>query len=104
MDLQAFLTGETPVITGRGLCGITITPPHKPLVAAVEGWALAGGLELFLACDMVIASETARLGTPEVTHGIVAGGGGPYVLPTRVPRAIALEIASHGRADQCSPR
>jgi enoyl-CoA hydratase len=96
MDLKAFLTGETPVVTGRGLCGITITPPRKPLVAAVEGWALAGGLELLLACDLVVASETARLGTPEVTRGIVAGGGGAYFLPTRVPRAIALEMLLTG--------
>src|SRR5580692_6843284 len=55
MDLKAFLRGETPSFPGRGLCGITQTPPRKPLVGAAEGWALAGGFELLLACDLVVA-------------------------------------------------
>ena len=75
MDLKAFLRGETPAIEGRGLCGITITPPRKPLVAAVEGWALAGGFELVLACDLVVAGRTARFGVPEVKRSLVAAGG-----------------------------
>src|SRR3712207_3168598 len=70
MDLKAFLRGERPAIEGRGLCGITQTPPRKPLVAAVEGWALAGGFELVLACDLVVAAETARFGVPEVKRSL----------------------------------
>jgi enoyl-CoA hydratase len=66
MDLKAFLKGETPSFPGRGLCGITQTPPRKPLIGAAEGWALAGGFELLLACDLVVAGASARFGVPEV--------------------------------------
>ncbi|TCK21978.1 crotonase/enoyl-CoA hydratase family protein [Pseudonocardia endophytica] len=96
MDLKAYLRGETPEIEGRGLCGITETPPRKPLVAAVEGWALAGGFELMLACDLVVASRSARFGVPEVKRALVAGGGGAFLLPRRVPQAIALEMLLTG--------
>jgi enoyl-CoA hydratase len=96
MDLKAFLSGETPAIEGRGLCGITETPPRKPLIAAVEGWALAGGFELLLACDLVVAAETARFGVPEVKRGLVAAGGAAFLLPRRVPQAIALEMLLTG--------
>jgi enoyl-CoA hydratase len=96
MDLKAFLRGETPAIEGRGLCGITQTPPRKPLIAAVEGWALAGGFELVLACDLVVAAETARFGVPEVKRSLVAAGGGALQLPRRVPFAIALEMLLTG--------
>jgi enoyl-CoA hydratase len=96
MDLKAFLRGETPEIEGRGLCGITVTPPRKPLVAAVEGWALAGGFELVLACDLVVAGRTARFGVPEVKRSLVAAGGAALLLPHRVPRAIALEMLLTG--------
>jgi enoyl-CoA hydratase len=96
MDLKAFLRGETPAIEGRGLCGITQTPPRKPLIAAVEGWALAGGFELVLACDLVVAGETARFGVPEVKRSLVAAGGGALQLPRRVPFAIALEMLLTG--------
>ena len=74
MDLKAFMRGETPGIEGRGLCGITTTPPHKPLVAAVEGYALAGGFELLLACDLVVAGDTASFGVPEVKRALRAVG------------------------------
>jgi enoyl-CoA hydratase len=96
MDLKAFLRGETPAIEGRGLCGITITPPRKPMIAAVEGGALAGGFELVLACDLVVAGRTARFGVPEVARSLVAAGGAALLLPQRVPRAVALELLLTG--------
>ena len=73
MDLKAFVTGERPEIEGRGLAGLTEAPPQKPLIAAVEGFALAGGCEIVLACDLVVAAENAKFGIPEVTRGLVAG-------------------------------
>jgi enoyl-CoA hydratase/carnithine racemase len=96
MDLNGFLAGESPSIEGRGLCGITHTPPRKPLIGAVEGWALAGGFELLLACDLVVAAETARFGVPEVKRSLVAGGGAALLLPKRVPLALALELLLTG--------
>ncbi|GAA4753091.1 crotonase/enoyl-CoA hydratase family protein [Nocardioides endophyticus] len=96
MDLKAFLRGEQPSFEGRGLCGITVTPPRKPLIAAVEGWALAGGFELVLACDLVVAAETARFGVPEVKRGLIAAAGAALLLPQRIPRAIALEMLMTG--------
>jgi enoyl-CoA hydratase len=96
MDLKAFLRGEVPSFPGRGLCGITQTPPRKPLVGAAEGWALAGGFELLLACDLVVASATARFGMPEVQRGLVAGAGGALLLAQRIPRALALEMLLTG--------
>jgi enoyl-CoA hydratase len=85
MDLKAFLRGESPSFEGRGLCGITETPPRKPMIAAVEGWALAGGFELMLACDLVVASRSARFGVPEVKRSLVAAAGGcsPGIRSTR---------------------
>jgi enoyl-CoA hydratase len=96
MDLKAFLRGEKPDIPGRGLSGITKTPPRKPLIAAVEGWALAGGFELMLACDLVVAAETARFGIPEVKRGLLAGAGGVFITPRRIPFAIAMELILTG--------
>jgi enoyl-CoA hydratase len=96
MDLKAFLRGERPVVEGRGLCGITRTPPRKPLIAAVEGWALAGGFELVLACDLVVAGRSACFGVPEVKRSLVAAGGGALLLPRRVPYAVALEMLLTG--------
>ena len=98
MDLKAFLAGETPLVGDRGLCGITAAPPKTPLVAAVEGWALAGGFELMLACDLVVASTAARFGVPEVKRGLVAGAGGAFLLAQRIPRAVALELLLTGDA------
>lgn len=96
MDLKAFLRGETPMVDGRGLCGITQAPPRKPLIGAVEGWALAGGFELLLACDLVVAARTARFGVPEVKRSLVAGAGAAFLLTRRVPHAIALELLLTG--------
>ena len=96
MDLKGFLRGETPVVEGRGLAGLTLRPPRKPFIAAVEGWALAGGFEILLACDMVVAAETAKFGVPEVKRALVAGAGAAMLLPGRVPLPIALELLLTG--------
>ncbi len=96
MDLKAFLDGERPELEGRGFGGLTEAPPKKPLIAAVEGFALAGGCELALACDMIVAAEDAQFGLPEVSRGLVAGSGGLVRLPRRIPSAIALEYALTG--------
>jgi enoyl-CoA hydratase len=96
MDLKAFLQGEAPVVEGRGLAGVTQQQPRKPLIAAVEGWALAGGFEIVLACDLVVASQTAQFGVPEVKRGLVAGAGAALRLPERVPMPIALELLLTG--------
>jgi enoyl-CoA hydratase len=96
MDLAAFLTGDVPEVPGRGFGGITRTPPATPLIAAVEGYALAGGCELALACDLIVAAEDATFGLPEVTRGLFAGAGGLVRLPRRIPAAIALEHALTG--------
>jgi enoyl-CoA hydratase len=96
MDLKGFLRGETPVIEGRGLAGLTESPPRKPLIAAVEGWALAGGFEMLLACDLVVASREAKFGLPEVKRSLVAGGGGLLRLPQRLPYHVAMELALTG--------
>jgi enoyl-CoA hydratase len=96
MDLKAFVTGERPEIEGRGLVGLTEAPPQKPLIAAVEGFALAGGCEIVLACDLVVAAEDAKFGIPEVTRGLVAGSGGLIRLPQKIPAQIALEYALTG--------
>ncbi|MER5437269.1 crotonase/enoyl-CoA hydratase family protein [Streptomyces sp. NPDC002790] len=96
MDLKAFLKGETPTVEGRGLAGITEAPPRKPVIAAVEGHALAGGCEIALACDMVVAARDAKFGIPEVKRGLVAAAGGLLRLPRRIPYSVALEIALTG--------
>jgi enoyl-CoA hydratase len=96
MDLKGFLAGDAPVVEGRGFGGIVEQPPAKPLIAAVEGYALAGGFELALACDLVVASETARFGLPEVRRGLVAAAGGLLRLPRRIPYHLAMEIALTG--------
>ncbi len=96
MDLKGFLAGDVPTVAGRGFGGITERPPAKPVIAAVEGYALAGGFELVLACDLVVASEAAVFGLPEVTRGLVAGAGGLLRLPRRIPYHLAMEIALTG--------
>jgi enoyl-CoA hydratase len=96
MDLKGFMKGDFPVVDGRGFGGIAETPPKKPLVAAVEGYALAGGFELVLSCDIVVASEEAKFGLPEPKRGLVAGAGGVMRLPRRIPYHVAMEIALTG--------
>jgi enoyl-CoA hydratase len=96
MDLKGFLSGDTPVVPGRGFAGIAQRPPAKPVIAAVEGYALAGGFELVLSCDLVVASEAAKFGLPEVKRGLVAGAGGLFRLPRRVPYHLAMEVAMTG--------
>ncbi len=98
MDLKAYLHGDRPSIPGRGFGGITITPPRKPLIAAVEGWALAGGFELMLACDLVVAGAGSRLGVPEVRRALVPAGGGALLLPRRIPFAVAMELLLTGES------
>jgi enoyl-CoA hydratase len=96
MDLKAFLRGESPTVGDRGFAGITQRPPAKPLIAAVEGYALAGGLEIALACDLVVAATDAKFGIPEVKRGLVAAGGGVLRLPARLPYHVAMELALTG--------
>lgn len=95
MDLKAFAAGERVAVEGRGL-GFTQKPPRKPVIAAVEGFALAGGTELVLATDLVVASRSARFGIPEVRRGLVAGAGGLLRLPRKIPYQKALELALTG--------
>jgi enoyl-CoA hydratase len=96
MDLKGFLKGENPFIEGRGFAGVTQRPPATPIIAAVEGYALAGGFEIALSCDMIVASREARFGLPEPKRGLVAGAGGLLRLPQRIPFHIAMEIALTG--------
>jgi enoyl-CoA hydratase len=96
MDLKAFQTGERPHAEGRGFAGIVERPSEKPLIAAVEGFAVAGGLEVALACDLIVAARGARLGIPEVKRSLVAAGGALLRLPQVLPRTIALELALTG--------
>jgi len=95
MDLKAFATGEFP-ITEKGFGGITKRDFPKPLIAACNGSALAGGCEIMLSCDLVVAADHAKFGIPEVARGLVAGAGGLIRLPRRIPRAVALELALTG--------
>jgi enoyl-CoA hydratase len=95
MDLKAFMAGEVPSVPGRGI-GFTEQPPRKPIIAAVEGYALAGGTEIVLATDLVVAARNAKFGIPEVKRGLVAAGGGLLRLPHRIPYQKALELALTG--------
>ena len=96
MDLKAFLAGERPSLPGRGFAGIVEQPPAKPVIAALEGYAIAGGFEIALACDMIVAADDAKFGLPEVKRGLVAAGGGLMRLQQRVPYHLAMEWALTG--------
>jgi enoyl-CoA hydratase len=96
MDLKGFLRGEMPVAGDRGFGGLTNWTPKKPVIAAVDGYALAGGMELALACDLIVANIDAKFGIPEVKRGLVAAGGGVVQLPRLLPRPLAMELALTG--------
>jgi enoyl-CoA hydratase len=96
MDLKAFVAGERPWFADRGFAGITRRAAAKPLIAAIEGFAVAGGLEVALACDLIVAARGAKLGVPEVKRSLVAAGGGLLRLPRLLPRAVAMEMALTG--------
>ena len=96
MDLKGFLQGKRPSIPGRGFCAVTEAPPKKVLIAAIEGYALAGGFELALGCDLIVASNQAKFGLPEVKRGLVAAAGGLLRLPKRLPYHVAMEFILTG--------
>jgi enoyl-CoA hydratase len=96
MDLKAFVAGERPWVGDRGFAGITQRAAETPLVAAVEGFAVAGGLEVALSCDLIVAARGAKLGIPEVKRGLVAAGGALLRLPARIPYHAAMEMALTG--------
>ena len=96
MDLKAFVAGESPYAGDRGFAGITQRAAEKPLIAAIEGFAVAGGLEVALSCDLIVAARGARLGIPEVRRSLVAAAGALLRLPRVLPRTIAMELALTG--------
>ena len=96
MDLGAFVRGESVHDPERGFAGITRRGPRKPIIAAIEGFALAGGLEVALACDLLVAAAGARLGIPEVQRSLVAAAGALLHLPRRIPYHVAMELALTG--------
>jgi enoyl-CoA hydratase len=96
MDLKAFVTGERPWVGDRGFAGIVQRASRKPLIAAIEGFAVAGGFEIALACDLIVAAGGAKLGIPEVKRSLVAAGGALLRLPRRMPYGLAMELALTG--------
>ena len=96
MDLRAFASGERPWVGDRGFAGITQRAARKPLIAAIEGFAVAGGLEVALSCDLIVAAEGAKLGIPEVKRSLVAAAGALRRLPQRLPLGLVMEMALTG--------
>src|SRR5687767_8633206 len=96
LDLGAFVKGESPYYEDRGFAGITRRSSRKPLIAAIEGFAVAGGFEVALACDLVVAAEGAKLGIPESKRSLVAAGGALLRLPQRMPYHVVMELALTG--------
>jgi enoyl-CoA hydratase len=96
MDLKAFVAGERPWVGDRGFAGIVQRASRKPLIAAVEGFAVAGGFEIALACDLLVAARNAKFGVPEVRRSLVAAGGALLRMPQRMPYALAMELALTG--------
>lgn len=99
-DLKQMSVDPAGMSTRKGgFAGLVQRERTKPLIAAVDGPALAGGTEIVLACDLVVASDTAVFGIPEVKRNLVAGAGGLFRLPRKIPRNIAMELALTGRLD-----
>lgn len=96
MDLGAMLNGESGMIPGRGFAGIVERSSTKPIIAAIEGFAVAGGFEIALSCDILVASKGTLFGLPEVRRGLVASGGGLLRLAVRIPYHVAMEMALTG--------
>ena len=96
MDLKAFVSGETPLIKGLGFAGMTQNSIKKPLIAAVEGYAIAGGFEIAITCDLIVAADDAKFGIAEVKRGLVAGAGGLVRLHRQIPIRFAKELAQTG--------
>jgi enoyl-CoA hydratase len=96
MDLKAFAVSGEPVDPIRGFAGITRRGPRKPIIAAVEGFAVAGGFEVALGCDLIVAARDARFALPEVKRSLVAAGGGLVRLARRLPYHLAMEIGLTG--------
>ena len=96
MDLGAFVKGESPWYGDRGFAGIAQRGARKPLIAAIEGFAVAGGFEVALACDVIVAAEGAKLGIPEARRSLVAAGGALLHLPKRMPYHVVMELALTG--------
>lgn len=96
MDLGAFVRGESPWYGDRGFAGIAQRSARKPLIAAIEGFALAGGLEIALACDLIVAARGARMGIPEAKRSLVAAGGALLRMPRRMPYHVVMELALTG--------
>ena len=96
MDLGAFVRGESPWFGDRGFAGIAQRSAQKPLIAAIEGFALAGGMEIALACDLIVAAKGAKLGIPEAKRSLVAAGGALLRMPKRMPYHVVMELALTG--------
>jgi enoyl-CoA hydratase len=96
MDLGAFVKGESPWFGDRGFAGIAQRSARKPLIAAIEGFAVAGGMEIALACDLIVAAKGAKMGIPEAKRLIVAAGGALLRLPRRMPYHLVMELALTG--------
>jgi enoyl-CoA hydratase len=96
MDLGAFVKGESPWFGDRGFAGIAQRGARKPLIAAIEGFAVAGGFEVAIACDLLVAAKGAKLGIPEAKRSLVAAGGALLRLPRRMPYHLVMELALTG--------
>ena len=96
MDLGAFVKGESPWFGDRGFAGIAQRASRKPLIAAIEGFAVAGGMEIALACDLIVAAKGAKMGIPEAKRSLVAAGGALLRLPRRMPYHVVMELALTG--------